>query len=277
MVQQTDDAFLRIGYWFAVHRDQLRTWWAMSIIVVDFLLIAFFVVTFTGYSLSTVRTVQGVGEMAQTLVPSSLRAVLEPLPLIAGEAVALPAGGGHDDFVAPVENPNASWVAVEVRYSFTLGSTTTREERTVLWPKASAYLTQLNVLVPETSAVGTTKVTLASVQWERVPEPGLFSHDVKFPVGAKALKNVTGLTTGGTATRFSAVVKNESVYSFRSVRFGIILRGGGRILAAGEATVERFSTFTERPIEATWLQSLPLNAEVDVYPVVNLLDDRSYL
>src|SRR5512142_2924629 len=46
MADQNGDISLKFGYWFAVHRDQLRTWWAISIIAVDVLLLAVFAVSF---------------------------------------------------------------------------------------------------------------------------------------------------------------------------------------------------------------------------------------
>ncbi len=276
MAQPSDDVLLRIGYWFAVHRDQLRTWWAISIIALDLALISFFVVIFAGYSLTTVKTVQGIRDMSATLVGPELRAALEPTALELGQAVVLPVGNGRYDFVTPVSNLNTAWAATEVRYRFAYGSTTTREEHTTLWPQASAFLTQLNVPATVSGSTEQPKIEITSVEWKRPDSLALFSADVSFPVSQTNLRAVSSLNIGGTATRWSATVKNSSVYGFRSVRFGVVLKNGGTIVAAGEALIERFASFTERPIEVTWLRSLPPNAQATVYPIVNLLDPDAY-
>lgn len=277
MAEPSDDVRLRIGYWFAVHRDQLRTWWAISIIVLDLALISFFVVSFAGYSLTTVKAVQGIRDMATPLVGSELRAMLEPKALEVGQTVAWPAGNGRYDFAVPVNNLNAAWAATEVRYRFLYGSTTTREEHTTLWPQANAFMIQLNAPATVSSTAEQAKIEITSVSWQRPDSLALFNTDVGFPVSQTGLRAVSGLNIGGTATRFSATVKNSSVHGFRTVRFGVILKDGGVIVAAGEALVERFASFTERPIEVTWLRSLPLSAQATVYPIVNLLDSDSYL
>ena len=78
------------------------------------------------------------------------------------------------------------------------------------------------------------------------------------------------------ATRLSAIVKNDSVHSFQSVRFEAVVSMNGTLLAAGEVVFDQFKSFAERILEVTWLQSLPVQAEVKVYPVVNLLDRSIY-
>lgn len=273
MAQPKDPLSLRFGYWVAVHRDQLRTWWAISIIAVDVLLLMYFVVTFTQYSFTTVRTVALVGEMAAPLVTPSLRATLSPRDLVAGTAVAIERGIGRYDLAAPVSNPNPQWAATEVRYRFTYGATT-HEEKTVLWPGSESFLTQLNVGLKVPPAGTIPQVEVTAVQWQRPDTPTRFS-EVAFPLSQPVLRPVTTVA-GSAATRLTATVTNNSVYSFRSVRLTVVLRQGNTVVAAGEVSIEAFKSLEKRPLEVTWLATIPGNAAVSAYPAINLLDRTVY-
>lgn len=276
MVQvQKDPLSLRLGYWVAVHGAQLRTWWAISIIVADIALIGVFAVTFARYSFSTLRTVRDVAAMSETLVGPALRQHLAPTDIVTGDAVALPRGEGRYDLVVPVSNPNTEWAAVQVRYNFTFG-TDTKEEAISLWPGQEAYLTQLNVAGPTESAAAAVTVNITDIKWQR-PASRKIYDDVKFPLTEEKIAPVTGLTSGGSATRYSAKVKNNSVYGFKKVRFGIVLKNGSAIVAANEAVIANFPSFDERVLETTWLRGLPLSAEAVVFPIVDLLDPAAFL
>lgn len=276
MAEEKDDISLKFGYWIAIHRDQLRTWWAMSILVVDVLLLVAFAITFTSYSFSTVRTVHGISEMAQPLVSTQLQNALAPKKLITEDATVLDRGNGRYDFVAAVTNPNPLWAAVQVTFHFTYGSETSRDEKTTLWPGMSAYLMQMNVAMTPPASGTAAKVDIVDVRWMHPDNPALFTSDVAFPASDVTITPVTGLASGVVGTRLSAVVTNQSVYSFRSVRFGIILKSGGTIIAAGDVLAEHLLPLEKRTIEASWLLTLPTNAEATVFPILNLLDTGSY-
>lgn len=275
MARQQDDISLRLGYWFAVHRDQLRTWWSVSILSFDLLVLGFFVMNFTSYSLATVKTVSSVYEMSAPLVGPELRRYLTPQPLQIGEAVAVALGGDRFDLIAPIRNLNSSLAAVKISYHFSDGVETS-DEITLLMPAAAGFLTQFNVTLSPGASRDAVRAVVTNIEWLRPPNTQML-EDVQFKVNDAALRSVTGLTGGRTATRMSATVKNASVYSFKRVRFVVVLRHQARIIEAGDAIVENFRTFEDRQIEVNWLQSLPLSAEVIVVPEVNIFDRSSFL
>ncbi|MFH0829015.1 MAG: hypothetical protein V1907_02455 [Candidatus Kerfeldbacteria bacterium] len=276
MAEQKDDISLRLGYWLAVHRDQLRTWWAIAILVCDALLLVYFFVVFATYSFGMTKTVQGIGAMAQPLVSPALKKIIAPVNLVTGTAVVLNRGNGRYDFVAPVTNSNEHWAAVQVRYHFTYGETT-RDDITTLWPGSESFLTQANVAlkVPETGA--TPSVTIIDVQWQRPDDLQRYTSDVSFPVSNVSIRPITGLASDVTATRLTATVQNKSVYSFRSVRFGVILKAEGAVVAVSDVIVERFKPLEERTIEVSWLSTLPTSSEATIFPILDLTDKDSYL
>ncbi len=271
-----DDIGLRIGYWFAVHGAQLRTWWGVSILVIDVLLVGYFLYAFTSYSFSTQAIVRSVAATAEPLVGSQLRSMVEPKTLELGSAVALPRGKSTFDFAVPVTNPNEAYAATDVRYRFQLGTATTREERATLWPGQVASLMLLSVVVPNAPADAKASVEILGVTWQRPIDRKIYTSEVRFPVTDAFLVPLTGLPSGAVGTRMTARVRNDSVRSFREVRFGVVVSSGSRVVAVNEVTVERFVSLHERTIETSWLQAIPPGSSVVVFPQVNLLDSSIY-
>lgn len=276
MAQPSDPLSLRIGYWMAVHRTQLKTWWAISIILIDLALIGIFFVMFTAYSFSTTKIVRDIAAMSTPLVSSELRTKIAPVEIEFGDGVALSRSPGRYDLTVPVKNPNPQFVATEARFAFTFGPDR-REASIILWPSEEAYVAALNVPGPTGGKITPPKVELVHVSWQRPERLKLFTDDIHFELTETSVKPVTGLTTGGVATRFSSKLKNSSIYGFRSVRFGVVLRDGSAVVAVGDVTVENLKSFETREIDFTWLQALPTSASPTVFPIVNLLDPGIYL
>lgn len=275
MASQNEDFSLKFGYWFAVHRDQLRTWWAISILVVDVLLLVVFAVTFTSYSFSTAKTVHGVSQMATPLVSSTLQSALTPVKLTVETAVAIDRGSGRYDFVAPVSNTNQLWAAVQVTYHFTYGAQTSRDEKTILWPGMNAYLTEMNVALNTPASGDSVRAVVTDVRWIHPTDPTL-AKSITFPMSGSVIAPVAGTSGTTVGTRLSASLKNNSVYGFKSVRFIIIVKTGGTVIGVGDTIVEHFRPLESRPIEVTWLQSLPATAEAIAFPVLNIFDRGSF-
>lgn len=275
MAQQTDDFSLRLGYWTAQHRDQLRTWWAITIMLVDVSLLVYFVFTFATYSFSTVKTVRQVRTMASSFITPASRAVIAPLPLKIDEATVINRGSGRYDLIAPVTNPNRHLTAVDVSFSFKYGEKT-RVEHTTIWPGADSFLYQTNVPISALPVGGVPTVEILDVRWQRPDNFKLYTGEVQFPVSNAQVRPVTGLTNAS-GTRFTATVKNQSVFTFKSLRLGVVLNVGGKPVAVGEVTVEKFKFQEERPIEASWLREIPTTTDVTVFPILNLMDSENIL
>lgn len=276
MAEQKDDISLRFGYWFAVHRDQLRTWWAIAILVGDALLLVYFFVVFASYSFGTTKTVQGISAMATPLVSAALKQAISPSNLATGTVAVLNRGSGRYDFVVPVTNPDTHWAAVRVRYYFTYGEST-REDITTIWPGAETYITQTNVALKVPDAGVQPSITITDVRWQRPPDLQRYVSEVSFPVSNVAITPITGLASDVSATRLTATIQNKSVYSFRSVRFGVIVMAEGAVVAVSDIIIERFKPLEERPVEVSWLSILPISSEATMFPILDLTDPDSYL
>jgi len=271
---QSDPLSLRFGYWVAVHSARLRTWWAISILVIDIAFLGYFVYAFAGYSLSTIKTVRAVEAMARPLVSPTLRQQLAPETVVIGDAKALPRNGGRYDLVAPVTNPNDDWTARAIRYRFVFG-TETRIETISLWPGQSGYLMLLNVEAPSgTSSSPAVRAEIVETEWQRPADLTIF-REIAFTVTDQKLTPVT-TTNDGTATRVTATLNNTSVYSLRRLRFGVVLTNGGSPVAVNEIVVPSIGTLGSVPVEATWLGGLPLASQVTIVPVFDLLDPQTF-
>lgn len=268
MPQRSDDLWLRIGYWLAVHRDQLRTWWGITIIVADLAFLGAFVFLFARYSLSTGATIRGVARMADPLVTPSLRSQIAPQPLELGSAIVLPQPLKRFDLAATVKNPNPTWFAVEVRYRFHLGSLATREERMTVWPGGEAFLIQRNVVAEGFDPASPVTVELLDVRWERPQDLAL--AEVRLTLESPTLVPTTGLSTGA-GTRLNATLRNGSVDAFRDVQVGVIVRSSGVVTAVGVVQADALGALGQVPIELIWGRVLSPASTVTVFPLFNPL------
>ncbi len=276
MPEKKDDFSLKFGYWLAIHRDQLRTWWVSLILAAAAALIAYFFIVFVTFSFSSSKIVHGIRTMAQPLVTLSLRKTLSPTPLVTGQVTAIPRGSGRYDLVAKVSNANKHWAAVSVTFRFTSGSSSTKNERTTLWPAFDGYLVQTNVALNVPPSGSSYSVEVIDVDWRRPRDLGLYDG-ISFPVSDVSIRPITGLASAAAATRLSATVENKSVYSFRSVRFNIVASIGGTVAAVNDVIVDSFKPLEKRPVEVTWLMTVPASSDVTFVPALDLQDPQSFL
>lgn len=276
MEQKNDDFSLKFGYWLATHRDQLRTWWVSAILVATAASITYFFIVFVTFSFSTSKTVLGIRLMAEPLVSQSLHKAITPTPLVVGDVTAIPRGNGRYDLVAKVSNLNTHWAAVSATFHFSVGSSVTKDERTTLWPASESYLMQTNVAFESPPTGGAYSVVFTGISWRRAKDLGIY-QTVSFPVSGVSIRPVTGLASGATATRLSATIENKSAYSFRSVRFIVVAKTGTSVVAVNDVIVEKFKPLEQRPVEVTWLWSVPVSSDAVIVPVLDLQDPQSFL
>lgn len=276
MPEKKDDFSLKFGYWLAIHRDQLRTWWVSMILAVAALCLAYFFVVFVSFSFSSSRIVHGIRLMAQPLVAPLLRQTLSPKPLVAEQVTAIARDGGRYDLVAKVSNANKTWAAVSVTFHFTNGTTETKNERTTIWPSSDGYLLQTNVGLSAPPQGSSYSVAITDVAWRRPKDLALY-NGISFPVSDVSIVPITGLASGAAATRLSATVENKSVYSFRSIRFIIVVKIGDSIAAVNDVIVEKMKPLEKRPVEVTWLTTVQASSDVIFVPVLDLQNQESFL
>lgn len=273
MAQRSDDLVLRISYWLAVHRDQLRTWWAISILSVDVILLIVFVVSFAAYSFGTPSTVRSVAAMSATLVPPQVRLRISPAPLEVGSPVAIAVGTDKYDLAAPVKNPNEHFLAREVRFRFRLGDEV-REGTTTVWPGQQSYFLVANAVVRQ-AVNRKPEFEVLDVVWQRPEDRTIFSA-LPFTDREFSLNPVAGLP-GGLGTKFSVQLKNSSVYNLRQATFLVAVERQGVPVAVGNVQLESFLSFQERLVEYTWQLPVPVDGTSRIIPTFNPLVPNAFL
>jgi hypothetical protein len=185
------------------------------------------------------------------------------------------------DFVVGAKNPNTEWWAT-FTYRFNVGGEVTPKRIGFILPGQTRYLGEFG-FTPTSAGARTGVLVVDEVRWHRV-EPAqvgddyaawLERHDqfraddVQFRVeqlpGAKRL------------SRSSFTFVNPSAYGFWQVELYVVLKRGTSPVAATAVTLDRVLPGESRPINIDWFESLPGVTATEIVPVVNLLDESSFI
>lgn len=274
------DLNLRLSAWLVNHRDQLRKWWLISLVVLDLLLLAFsvvggFVIGADGRSIDHQLTVRA----AAPLLSAPVRVALaEPLNL--GTARAVPVDLRRVDLVAEVTNPNPQYAVASLQYRFRYGTELLATRETFLLPGSRRFVFEPNVPRPKGTGAAEPSVSLEvlEVRWRRPRDLDL-TRQIDFQTKSVSF-DATATTSGQPprpAPRLTAMLQNNSIHSFRRVEVSIGLFRDGQPVAVESVPISDWKTFTERTIDVQWLTTLPADAQVVIVSQVNLLDSASFL
>ncbi len=271
------DLNLRLSFWFLNHKDQLRKWWVIILIVLDVLFVLWWAVVAMVH-----RTDAGLLRREATtrtgapLFSASARAELA-LPLETTSARALPVDAGRVTLAASVDNTNEEFGVVKLSYRFVYGETQLPVRETFLLPKSQRFLEEPNL--PRAKGATTPSLELIATQWQRVADPGLLTgltfvtKDLKFDAQA-----TTTTVPPKPAPRLTATLVNNSVYSFRTADISVgVLDAGGQLVQAGTATLKNWQSFSEQPVSVQWISPLSPNVKIVIVPQVNIFDEAIFV
>lgn len=269
------DLNLRLSYWFLNHRDQLKKWWVMLLIVIDVFLIVFWVIGGVLAS-SEGRTANRllVSRALTALLQAPARSELAQ-PLVVGAGQALATEKDRVTLVAELKNPNAQYAVEEVRYQFRYGGEATPVRSTFLLPDSRRYVFESSVRV---AAGATPALEIVSVAWRRPPDPQL-TKQLSFEVSDVQLDLSAHTTTlpPRPAPHVFAKMRNSSVYTFRRAEVSVALVAAEQPVAAGLVSLRDWQTFSDQTFDFQWLGAVPSNAQAVIVPQVNLLDEKNFL
>lgn len=268
------DLNLRLNYWFLNHKDQLKKWWIIALLILDGLLLVFWVVAAFAARTDGVAVQRQLLERSKaTLFAADVRADLAS-PLGLGTPVAVPSGTNTVDLIVELKNPNGPYVAESVEYRFVYGDQALPVRQTFVLPKTSRFVFESNIPL---QAGKTPTVNLVSVHWRR-PKQGKLLSQLSFKVDKVSL-DVSALTTGTppqSAPKVQATIVNTSIFSFREVEVSIAVLDRDRPVAAERVVVNDWQTFAKQTVNAQWVRTIPAGAKVIVTPQLNPLDERNF-
>jgi len=270
---QLSDKELEAGIWYVVHRRLLRRIGIIAFIVFDCLLVAF-VLWRVGRDL---WALPDRPRQAQELVNSGVRQENErPQDLVLGGVESLQRGEVVD-VITHVRNPNANWY-VHFSYTIGIGDKVTEVSDGFLLPGEERIFHST-----VRGGRGSLVFTIGAPSWKRIdlheiPDLAAWqSTRLNFQV-----KNATFLpsvveTTKGTIARATVILKNNTAYSYVEPKFLVLLYRSGRLAGIAEVVIENFKTGETRTSEVSWFDSIGAVSNVEVVPVIDILDPTVYL
>lgn len=270
VMAQSKDLSLAFGYWLVSHRQTLRTWWAVTLMVIiaSTLLwsLWFFTVFFSQDTVTSGHLLDRANSIASFRVAN-----LQPSPLTVSSATVIPRNASHVDLVAMVTNSNSAWGASSVTAHFTVDGTTFATQQIFLNPSAVRPIIGLNIATAITST-SKVAVVIDETTWARstasaLPEP-------RFTVTNTVANPSTVVIDGQSrqSVTLTAEVTNTSVYNFYHVDVPVVAYNGDQIVGVASIGVDRWPTLTIKTVTATLTNPITTVTKFNVIPQVSRFD-----
>ena len=275
VIQQYQDPqvekYLRYGYWYSYHKQPIK-----KIISLCLLGLVIIIWSFAGWKSYVYFSSPSADEVvAEIILPrtdfAAQHARVAPLPPVLSETYILPRAGNLADFLVIAQNPNQKW-SLTIDYSFIWGAGQTASRSVKILPGTARVLPAFGVAAnpPVLNAEFSYQVT--SKQRIKNPQSLRFLAAIvdNVKLDSSQLRNLDDSTLG------SVTIANKSIYNIVDPKFIIILKSLTGPLSAGLVSADVIRTGSKLDLEYRWLEVLPANLTVEVYPDFDWLDLTSY-
>ena len=206
------------------------------------------------YALSYPREKRLPARIASVFIHETANEVTAPRELEMGAVLNLTANG-QEQFIAPVNNPNALWWA-KIRFRFRDGTIETPIQSTVLLPEGTRFLSELGW---NKARMTSPSLSIESVEWKRLPthligNEGYTAYKEKRTQLIADKPRYEGTVTIeekrlGTST---FLLKNPSGYSYRGVEILTLLYRNDMLVGVQKLVLPRVEAGSEQTIRQTW-------------------------
>ncbi len=278
MPKQVSKIQLNIGYWLLNHRKQMQTTGLVLFIMVDIIIIIFFLINFGKYFTGLPVQNRMIASMAEPVVDfQAVHLKNSPItPQVHDQAVVTSSLDRYD-FLAKIKNPNNRWIVKSFQYRFKVGGETTGWQTGYLSNNEEKYFFYIGF---DYSGYGslvdkTVEVELKDIEYIRVVD-----HDkvpkIDFVIEGTQHKILSLAESGDQISQVVADITNDSVYSFWQVGIQIVLLGRDKPISINFTTVNSLDTLQTKSIDVKWLNRISGVTEVIIVPEINILDDDNY-
>ncbi|MBI2552227.1 hypothetical protein HYW17_02955 [Candidatus Uhrbacteria bacterium] len=268
---------LGTAIWYVKHRAVLRKAALGIILALDGALIVY-----SGWGVgqellfSNKRKLQDL-ELLKTAIPGeAARLANRPVDLQLG-GIELLRSGEVTDVLARVQNPNPEWSA-EFSYTIGIGDELQRVENGFLLPQEERPF----IRTLRSAGAGTLVFNIENLSWRRINPKEIpdvakwrqerLDFEVQDPKFIPAV--VEGKGSVGRAT-FSLI--NKTAFGYVAADFLVLLFQGSRLQGAQGVTVDEFRSGQTRKLELTWIDRLGAISNIEVVPIIDLMNPEVYL
>lgn len=274
---------LRVASFWVRRRVQIERWVRIGLVVLILLTWAYVIWTLLdAYVISFPRESQLTQEIAQNQLDLEGLNRDQPQGLQTDSVAVFQNTDDRIDLAMDLANTNEQWWA-EFRYRFNVSGETTLWRSGFIMPTTKSVLTEIG-FKPKTRGGTSAQLEVDNLRWHRVDPTfvgGLRYTDFalnRFNVRFDAITYDTTLVIGTkTIGRSSFDVINRGAFGFWSTDLVIKLKRGNTVVGVSRVTVERLQPGEKRHIELDWFEAIPQVTQTEIIPMVNLLDQDSYL
>ncbi len=211
---------------------------------------------------------------SSTQAASAARSAVQPKSLQSVAVKILEGSGETRDFIALVENPNARWQA-RISYSFA-GQGQTDVRSAVISPGERRVLGVYGSPEKMSSA----RLVFDNIVWDRVDRHEVddmsefTAERLQVPIENPLYLNADADVD---TDRVTFTIKNDSPFSYFSVRVAAVMYFGNDIVGVEEVDISPFRSGDSQDIEIHTRSRGVKPTKIEVLPHVNIFDEAAYI
>jgi|GEM_PF-5846414 len=268
---EVSDIWIKLNYWYLNNRRDLTRWWAIVLLGLDLILVAFVVTNgisaLIGHSV-TDKWISEIGSSRMVSAEATTRNTPKDIEIASLESVA--DGKGQFIYLATLQNPNTFWSVKSVTLEVS-GESGTTDSRQTLIPAG-----ETRVVLFGGSAGANAQLNMTDMKWERTPKSKLPEILLDF---TQAQHNfVTAQSTSGNLRAISQVtttVTNNSLYTIKSIKVVVVARNGNNLVSAKQFFVENLEQRESRDLVFQFPNAIGQFSSITFYPEVDILNSKN--
>lgn len=271
-INDLSDSELKWGYWWAVHKHQVKAAGLLLVIVMLAGLYIFNGVKLFNYFATAKQHSQMLTDLTTPLIDyAKIRRKQAPRALLVKEPIVINREG-KVDIIAMAENLNSKWWLEEIVYQFAIDGELTPEESTFFMPREKKFVYALNFPL-DAKRSPEVRLIIKREKWQRIKGDKLEELkelDFSKLIRAEDIRFIPARLGDFPQVQFVAV--NDSPLNFWQVEAQIVIRQGGKIRGFYVTGIDNFITGARRPIVINWYDKLSLFSSPEIIMSVNYLD-----
>ena len=267
--------------WWVTHRDRLRKFSILSLIIFDVCLVLFVSWSMVdAFVLSAGRerraVIDSVLSNQEDLRAYSVARSASPLAVTNVQVFA--SEENAYDFYTELQNTNKDWWA-EFEYQFVFDAGTTKVKRGFILPESSKPV--MDLAFASETGVTNSRFQFLDISWHRIDRHVIPDY-VKWSQDRLGLEIKTPTLTQDTTIdpkglfRTTFTVRNGTAYSYYNPTFYLLLKRGSSVVAVNKTTLTSLISGETQDVVVNWFGTVLSANQVEIIPELNLFDPMLY-
>lgn len=207
---------------------------------------------------------------------------ISPQNISASSVLVFPLGDNRYDFLIELKNPNYNYW-VDFDYCFFSDTQNIVCGEAFLMPGEKKHIIELAKEI--NSGSKNIRFTVDNISWQRTdlhkyPDwQNFVNYHLDIPMENIDFKSIaqSGLSdkVGYNSLYFTAF--NKTPYNYWSVDFNILLKRSGKVVSVNKYNLQEFISGETREIEISWPGKLNNISDIEITPIINILDQNNYM